>query len=217
MKILILGGTGRTGRLAVNCALENGYEVTCLARNVNRIEKKDGLTIIDGSPLNEEDLTKAIAGCEVVISILNISRKSDFPWSGLRTPQHFLSDVMQQVISVAKSQNVKRIITCSAWGVSETRHDIPGWFRWFIDHSNIGVAYADHERQENILATSELDWTIVRPTGLTNSKAEQRILETYDNQPKPSLTISRQSVARYLVGCLRREDLIQKKVVISKA
>ncbi|MEO0331023.1 MAG: hypothetical protein AAF223_04960, partial [Bacteroidota bacterium] len=46
------------------------------------------------------------------------------------------------------------------WGVADSINDIPKWFRWFIDNSNIGVAYQDHERQEKILSKSSLDWTI---------------------------------------------------------
>ena len=89
--------------------------------------------------------------------------------------------------------------------------------KWFINNSNIGVAYKDDERQEKILSASKLDWTIVRPVGLSNSKKKEDIKETFSNKPKPSILISRQSVAEYLVSSLGKEDLIGKKVVISKA
>ena len=63
---------------------------------------------------------------------------------------------------------------------------------------------------------SKLDWTIVRPVGLTNSKNKEKIKESYGNKPKPSLLISRKSVAEFLLESLNRKDLLQKKVVISK-
>lgn len=217
MKILLLGATGRTGKLILQEAIDAGHAVTCLARQSERIPKHDAVTAIEGDPTNQVDLVKALEGCDAVISSLNVSRTSDFPWSKLRTPEDFLSKTMKLIISVAKEKHVKRLVICSAWGVAETKDDLPVWFKWMIDNSNIGKAYADHERQEQLLETSTLDWTIVRPVGLTNSKRKQEVIETYDNNPKPTLTISRQSLALYLVNCLKNDRLIKRKVVISKA
>ncbi|MEQ9427004.1 MAG: NAD(P)H-binding protein [Cyclobacteriaceae bacterium] len=215
-KLLLLGATGRTGRLVLQNALAKGHAVNCLARNSNRIKPQEGLTIFEGNPINENDLNKALVGCETVISVLNISRKSDFPWSGLKTPKTYLSDVMEKLVSVAGEQGIKKVVICSAWGVAESKDDIPKWFKWFIDNSNISYAYKDHERQEQLLMASNLKWTIVRPVGLVNSKRQQLIRETFGNQPKPSLTISRQSVAIYMLDALKNDRLIGKKVVVSK-
>ena len=215
MKILLLGATGRTGKLVLEKALAGDHQVNILVRNSNRIKQQPGLIIFEGDPANQADLQKALSGCHYVISALNISRKSDFPWSPLRTPPTYLSDVMQGLLSITDNQ-LKRIIICSAWGVSETREDIPKWFKWFIDNSNIKFAYHDHERQEKMLERSQFEWTIVRPVGLTNAKAEQSVKESFDNQPRPSLTISRKAVANYLVKSLKDDGLSRKKVVISK-
>ncbi len=217
MKILLLGATGRTGKLVLKKALEIGYEVSCLTRNPERIEKQNGLTVFEGNPNDEADLEKAISDCNAIISVLNISRKSDFPWSSLRTPKKYMSDVMKLLVPMAEKRNLRRISICSAWGVSDTKSDIPRWFKWFIDKSNIGIAYQDHERQEKVVKESKLNWTIVRPVGLTNSKKRENIKETFGNKPKPNLMISRQSLADYLVGSLKREDLVKQEIVISKA
>lgn len=216
MRFLLLGATGRTGKLVLRQALETGYEVNCLSRYSERLRRQEGLTAFEGDPRRKEDLLRAINGCDTVISVLNISRASDFPWARLRTPKTFLSDTMKELVPIASDHGIKRLVVCSAWGVAETKDDLPSWFRWFIDHSNIGVAYADHERQEKLVENSMLDWTIVRPVGLTNTKSIQGIGETFENLPKPKLTISRSSVASYLLESLSRDDLIRKKVVISK-
>ncbi|MEP1032033.1 NAD(P)-binding oxidoreductase [Ekhidna sp.] len=216
MKLLLLGATGRTGQLVLKRLLENRFPVHCLARNTERIAKQDGVTLFEGDASNREDLERAIVGCDAVISVLNISRQSDFPWSGLRTPKAFLSETMKQLIPVAEFNCTKRLVVCSAWGVAETRKDLPRWFRWLIDTSNIGASYADHERQERIIQDSTLDWTIVRPVGLTNSRKSQVVREIFDGKHKPRLTINRHSVAQYLVDCLKSDRLIRKKVVISK-
>ncbi|MEM9023601.1 MAG: NAD(P)H-binding protein [Bacteroidota bacterium] len=216
MKILVLGATGRTGRWVVDAALDAGNSVHCLARNMQRIAARPELTVFDGNPAHADALAKAMEGCEGIINVLNVSRKSDFPWAPLRTPPTFLSEVMTNVIRQAEANPVARLVVCSAWGVAETRADIPGWFRWFIDHSNIGAAYQDHERQEALVTASNLSWTIVRPVGLTNGSAKRGIRASFDNQPAPNMLISRRSVAHYLVECLSDDRLVGKKVVISR-
>ena len=175
MKILILGATGRTGKLILEEALNQGYEVNCLVREPKKIKKNhNNLKIFKGSPEQISDLENAIKDCGGIISSLNISRESDFPWSKLRTPPTFLSDVINNIISLTGKSGLARIIVCSAWGVAETEKEIPIWFNWLIKYSNIGVAYKDHERQENKLKKSKLNWTIVRPTGLTNFKNDKK-------------------------------------------
>lgn len=217
MKILILGATGRTGKLILEEALKQGYEINCLVREPKKVQKNSKmLNVFRGSPERISDLENACHDCDGIISAINISRNSDFPWSKLRTPPTFLSTVMKNIVSVTKKNKIKRIVVCSAWGVSETAKEIPFWFKWFIDNSNIGVAYKDHERQENLLKSSNLDWTIVRPTGLTNFKKDKKVIESYNNRPRPKLIISRKNVAKFMVNAFSKNELIHRIPVISE-
>ena len=158
----------------------------------------------------------ASKGCNVIISALNISRKSDFPWSGIRTPHNFLSNVMKNILSLSKNFSFKKIITCSAWGVHDTLNDIPWWFKLLIKYSNIGIAYKEHEKQESILSSiRSVKWTIVRPTGLVNRKKIKQIRISINNEPKPYLTISRKEVALFMLACINEDKMKYQKVVIS--
>ncbi|MFT5641689.1 MAG: hypothetical protein ACI9A7_001794 [Cyclobacteriaceae bacterium] len=214
-KILLLGATGRTGKLVLENALEKGYHVHCLGRDIKRIAKQPGIELFEGDSRSYDDLHIAMEGCKHVITTLNISRVNDFPWSSLTTPETYLSETMLNISNVASKHNLVRIVCCSAWGVSESRIDIPWWFRWTIENSNINAAYIDHERQEEVLKRSALMWTIVRPVGLTNGKSIQKIRETFGVTPQPSLTINRISVASYLVDALNNERVSKKMIVIS--
>ena len=215
-KILILGATGRTGKQLVPLPLSKGYSLRCLVRYPEKIRQVDDrLEVLQGDPIHVEQLSMAMQGVDVVISLLNISRKNDFPWSPLRTPTHYLSEVMANVLAVCKEQAVNRLVVCSAWGVADTQADIPGWFRWMIKNSNIGVAYEDHERQEQLIKATDLDWTIVRPVGLTNSGRTQKVITSYSNTPQPKLTISRKSVAAFMLDAVNQPDLVGKAPTIS--
>ncbi|HEX6224812.1 MAG TPA: NAD(P)H-binding protein [Chryseolinea sp.] len=216
MRVLLLGASGRTGRYVVEKIIQAGYELNCLVRDHGKIKSlSDKMTIFEGAAEKISDLEKAISNCDAIINVLNVSRNSDFPWAKLRTPPTFLSDVSRNVVMLAEKNNVRRIVVCSAWGVAETKNDLPGWFRWLIDNSNIGYAYRDHERQEKIVRESKLAWTIVRPAGLTNFKGDQQIIESYNNIPKPRMTINRVNLARYLVDALTDARLVHKMPVVS--
>lgn len=169
-RILILGATGRTGVHLLQKALGTGYEVNVLVRDSSKLSSShERLRIYEGIPTNEKELSAAMDGCKAVLSTLNISRKSDFPWSSIVTPTDFLSKTASNIVKLAPAFNIERVIILSAVGVGDTRNYMPVWFRWLVDHSNIGITYKDHERQEKILAQSDLKFTIVRPVGLTNS------------------------------------------------
>ena len=206
MKILILGATGRTGRLLVEEAVKQGFDINVLVRDERKLSTRSAaITVFEGSTANRDDLLKAMQDCEAVFSVLNISRTSDFPWAALRTPTDFLSASMKNIIGVAEQLQINRIIITTAWGVNETKKEIPWWFAWLIDHSNIGYAYRDHEQQEDLLKNSTLSYTILRPAGLTNSLKSKNIIVSLDNYPKPGLTISRKNVALFMLNVLKNE------------
>lgn len=218
MRILVLGATGRTGKLLTSLALERGHEVNALVRDAKKLRlNHPGLTVMEGSLTERTSLNTALRDCEAILSALNISRTNDFPWSPLRTPKDFLSSVMRQLIELAPEHNVRRIIFTSAWGVAETRKDIPGWFRWFIEHSNIKYPYLDHARQEELVSASGMQWTSVRPAGLTNFRRQKETLVSLNNTPRPSITITRAAVATFMLDVLQAGSYIGEKPVISEA
>lgn len=214
--ILILGSTGRTGKWLLDEALKRGYSVNVLVRNKSKVPSHTHLRIFEGNPSNKNNLTEAVEGCEIVLSALNISRNSDFPWAKLRASESFLSQTMQNLIEIRASGKLKKVIFTSAWGVNETNKDIPWWFRWLIDNSNIGVAYRDHERQEKLLDNATLNYTAVRPVGLTNSLATQKVRVTLENNtPTPNLTISRLTTAKFMLDCMEQNLYNRQKPIIS--
>ena len=215
MHILILGATGRTGRFLLEQALQRGHHVHVLVRNRSKLKLDHvHLTLFEGSPGDVGALDNAMKGCEAVLSALNISRTSDFPWAKLRTAADFLSSVMKTIVELAPRHGISRIIFVSAWGVAETRKDIPGWFRWFIDHSNIRYPYDDHARQEDILKKTSLQWTAVRAVGLTNSNNTKEVMVSLNNIPKPKILISRRHVAAFMLDALEKDLYVGELPVV---
>ena len=237
MHVLILGPTGRTGRLVVNEALKRG-RVRWNSQNAQTAKRGDPagiakrqpsdyqreemsadffdstdpklLDVHEGTPLNKYTLSEAMKGCDAILSTLNISRTSDFPWASLRTSQDFLSLSMKNILQAAAEQSVKRIIITTAWGVGETRKDLSFWFRWLIDHSNMRYTYEDHTKAEEMLKKSDMDYTSVQPVKLTDSPGKKPIEVSLNNDPKPRRTISRKNVARFILDELE-DNLYQRQ------
>lgn len=216
MRILILGATGRTGKHILEQALHKGHIIHVLVRDKSKLHlAHNQLHIFEGSPADIAAVEQAMHGCEAVLSALNISRTSDFPCAALRTPKDFLSDTMNKIIAVCNTLRCKRIVVATAWGVNETKKEIPGWFRWFIDNSNIKYPYLDHGVVENLLKASSLDWTVIRPVGLINSSKEKKVRVSFNGLPKPGLTISRRNVARFMIAALEENVYIKELPTIS--
>lgn len=217
MKILLLGATGRAGKHLLQQSLERGHIVHALVRDKSKVTiTHDHLTLFEGSPGDKAELDNAMKGCEAILSALNISRYNDWPWTRLRTPKDFLSSTMKLIIELMTKHNIQRIIFTSAWGVAETRRDIPGWFRWFIENSNIKYPYDDHARQEELLKPTNLQWTAIRAAGLTNFKTKSRVIVSFNNTPKPHLTISRRNVAAFMLDALEKNLYVREMPVVSE-
>ena len=217
MTILLLGATGRTGRHLLQESLDRGHIVHALVRDKSKLKiAHENLAVFEGSPLDKAVLSNAMTGCEAILSALNISRNNDWPWSKLRTPKDFLSSVMKIIIELAPQHHINRIIFTSAWGVAETRKDIPGWFRWFIEHSNILYPYEDHARQEELLKQTSLEWTGIRAVGMINSKRKKTIIVSFNKEPKPRLIIGRRSLAAFMLDVLEQNLYVRQLPVVSE-
>lgn len=217
MKVLILGATGRTGRHVLEQALELSWEVSILVRDTKKVVSKSSkLNIFEGSPIYKKDIQKAIKGCEVVIVVLNVSRKSDFPWASLVSPKNLISKSVENTLFCMQNNDIKRIVSISAAGVGNSVKEIPFWFRWLIQISNIKYAYQDHQKQEEILQENNIDWTVIRPVGLTNSKKFKPLIISFENKPKPKLLISRRHVAKFILDCITNNSYIKEIPTISE-
>lgn len=216
MRILLLGATGRTGKRLLTQALARGHEVNVLVRNRHQITFTDPrLYVMQGHPADKACLSKMMEGCEAVLSTLNISRHNDFPWTPLRTPKDFLSTVMSLIISLAPANHISRVIFTSAWGVGDSEKDLPGWFRWLVHKSNLKYPYADLYRTEELLRQTQLDWTAVRPTILTNSSKIKPVAITAAGQRPSTLFISRASVASFMLDALEQGLCVRETVGVS--
>jgi putative NADH-flavin reductase len=160
MNVLIFGATGGTGRQLVEQALERNHPVTAFVRDPVKLSLRHPLLqVVQGDIRRVETIHAAIPGHEAVLSALGT-------W--LLGPTTLLSDAAQEIVRTMKVHGVRRLLWESSLGIGETRGQLGPLYNWLLIPLFLRHVFADKKRQEQILRSSSLDWTIVQPAALTN-------------------------------------------------
>ncbi len=203
MKVAIFGATGPTGQQLVKQALQKGYNVTVLARNPSKIANENkNLTVIKGDALSYEDVEKTVKGQDAVLSALGVKPPSR---------EKVVGPAMKNIIRAMKEHRVERIIVDSAFFMDEEVRK--GIFVKLLNATFMKGLYEDKKEQNKALAESNLKWTEVRPTMLTNGgKSKYKI----DVKPGMFSKISRANVADFMLNQITENDFVKKAVTITQ-
>jgi uncharacterized protein YbjT (DUF2867 family) len=158
MKIALFGATGGTGRHVLTRALEQGHDITALVRDPAKLgDRRADVTLVEGDVLDQDRVDACIDGADAVICILG-SHKNRDPIEARGTVP--ILDAMQRL-------GVRRLIAVTSLGVGDSADQLAAPFRLFMKLTIGGIMQAKEE-QERLIRESALDWTIVRPGGLTD-------------------------------------------------
>jgi putative NADH-flavin reductase len=164
MNIICFGANGATGRLVVKQALAEGHAVTAFTRHPEAFPFQDNrLRLARGDVFDLSPVDKAVSGQEAVLSSLGV------PFS--RKPITVYSQGMAHIVQAMQHYGVRRLVCVSATPV-DPRYDTQGGFIFekvmkpVISHTLGRTMYADLRWMENLVMHSDLDWTILRPSGL---------------------------------------------------
>ncbi|KAH8593805.1 NAD-dependent epimerase/dehydratase-like protein [Bisporella sp. PMI_857] len=199
-RILIIGGSGRTGLLTINEALARGHAVTALVRNPSRIESQVGLTLIKGTPLEESDIERAITTTpdvptSVIITLANARTAS--------TPALIITSSVLNAISAMRTHDLKKLVVMSSFGTADSYPNVILPMRFAISHTSLGISYKDHDIVDREVKGTELEWVLVRPNRLTDG--ENKVVKVFDDAGKEMgglMSISRSSVASFLLDAV---------------
>ena len=167
MNILIIGGTGGTGRELIKQALELGHSVSVLVRIPEKLKiSHQNLKVIKGDVLKFENVQEAVAGQDAVLSALG--HKKFF----IKT--NILSEGTRNIINAMEKHHVKRFICITSLGVNDSRFKLGLYYTLFVIPVIVFFYFLDKSKQEKLIRNSSLDWTIVRPGQLINGKKRGR-------------------------------------------
>lgn len=204
--IAVIAATGRTGQLIVRQALAAGHSVTAIARRPRTLDlHHPHLTLRTADVLTPDSLHTTLTGHDVVISALG---------STGRGPTTVYSAGTAAIASAMPPS--RRLIVLSSAGLAVPADAGPGTrLAGRLLYRVMRHPYADMTRMEQLLATSDLDWTAVRPTGLNDDPPSSRPRISIGAHHRVGHRTSRADLAAFVLDCLNDPATYRTAVAVS--
>lgn len=207
MKVLVLGATGGTGREIVQQLKARGHAPVALVRSMVKA-KGLGAALIQGDARDEAVLFEALAGCDAVISALGT------PLSPFREVT-MLSAASRALVAAMGRRGVKRLVCITGVGAGDSRGHGGFAYDRIILPLLLRNVYADKDRQEAIIAHSNLDWVLVRPTILNGKPPRGNLRALVNLDGFHGGKIARSDVAAFVVDQLTSDAFVGKRPLIT--
>lgn len=207
-RILVIGAAGRTGRPVVEQALGHGHEVRAFVHSADLDLTHSRLTVVRGDVEAASDVEAAVKGCDGVVFAVG---------SGGGRDVRVYSQGITNVLYAMAAYDVFALVAISAAGVfarKDAHMSLP--FRAMIATA-LRPVYDDMERMEQRIAASGVEWTIVRPYGLTDAPPTGDYRLTQDGSLLPKARrISRADVAGLALKALETGAFARRTLTIGE-
>jgi putative NADH-flavin reductase len=209
--VLIVGASKGIGLETVRLALKAGYSVRALSRSTTAIRLHDPkLEKLNGDALDRNTIERALLGVDAVIQTLGVLLAPELIFSGT----DLFSSATRILVDAMEASEVRRLICVTGFGAGDSRG------RGGLIYNTalclfLGGIYSDKDVQERIIRRSRLDWTIVRPTILTNGPRTGAYRILVDADLWTSGFVSRADVADFLVKQINDSGFLYKTPVLT--
>jgi uncharacterized protein YbjT (DUF2867 family) len=198
MKVLVIGGSGRTGGHAMQRLLARGDSTTALVRKPEAMTPGGKLpAIVRGDARDAATIERAIMGQDAVLIAFG-PRASGRPEAlTYAAYQGDLQEViMRNVIAAMQKHAVKRLLNLSSWALKPA-------LLGFVDRRIVlpllaSRVLADKARGETLLFASGLDYVNVRPGRLLDGPARSGARASEDGRGLMQI-ITREDLAEFMV------------------
>lgn len=205
MKLLVFGATGSIGSQIVKQALEQDHQVTAFSRSASQLNDNPNLNTVEGNVLNFNSVEKVIPNHDAVFVALGAGSKGTVRFEGTRN-----------IIRAMQQQDMRRLICLSTLGVGESRGNLNFFWKYIMFGLLLRKAFVDHQKQEQYIRQSNLDWTIVRPGAFTDGELTGKYKHGFPGDDKSvELKISRADVADFMLKQLEDSTYLQQTPGVS--
>jgi putative NADH-flavin reductase len=194
MKVVIFGAGGLTGRALVSQAIANDHLVTAFVRRPERFTVSHSrLRVVAGDVTEISAVEAALSEQDAAISALgNATPFRRFP---------MLVEGIGNIVRMMEQRGPRRLIYLS-FATGDGGRQLSRVARLIVPLL-LRNELADHAAKEVIIRQSTLDWTIVRPTKMTNGRATGVYRRGGSIEPNSLLPlISRADVAEFMLAQL---------------
>jgi putative NADH-flavin reductase len=169
MQIAVFGANGPTGRLLTQLALDEDHDVVAFTRHPDAFPiEHPRLEVAGGDVHDPVAVASAIDGTDAVISALGV------PFA--KTPITVYSDGVTNIIAGMRAAGIKRLVCVTSSTMRPHPEPLGGFvfekiMQPYVVNKLGKTLYDDMRRMEAIVTDSDLEWTIVRPSGLIEAPA----------------------------------------------
>ncbi|SBW23370.1 NAD-dependent epimerase/dehydratase [Candidatus Protofrankia californiensis] len=211
MRIVVFGANGPTGRLLTGQALAAGHDVAAVTRRPAEFPiTHERLDVVEADVHDAQAVDRTVERADVVLSTLGV------PFT--RKPINIYSDGIRNITAAMVRYGVKRVVVVSSSAAEPHRHADGGFllnrvFQPLITATIGKTTYADMRRMEGLLRGSDLDWTIMRPSGLFDAPGVTSY-ELREDQA-PGIFTSRADLAASLLEQAADARFVHKAVAVT--
>lgn len=207
MRICVIGATGGTGLHFVKLALEAGHELTALVRDRQRLPMESPrLRVVTGNVLDSATVDYALRDCDALVSMLGVA---------LGQPAGTTRSTGTRVLVEAMQRSpVKRLVAVSTVGVGTSRAAQSLASRWLLPRLIGAQRLAEADLQEQIIASSGLDWTVLRPPRLVDGPPTGRYRSGVTIRTSMSSKVPRADLAQALLDELVKGQFVRAATTV---
>lgn len=207
MKLAVFGATGGIGRHIVKLALAQGHSLTAIVRTPSKLQPQENLDIVQGNVLSLN--STVLAGHDAVLLVLSVGNS--------REPTRLYSEGTANVLDAMKENGVKRFMGVSASGFINDPNDkflVKYAFKPLLQRM-LKNPYNDLQRMEQVVMSSGLDWTLIRPARLVDGDAAGVYRTNLDGVVSGGSSIARADVAAFMINHVDDTTVVGKAVGIA--
>ncbi len=211
MQLVIIGATGTVGQYLVRLARVHGHQIVALERDFPpRWLDRDDMECHQVDIL-QDDFAAFLDGADAVISTVGLTASPQTLWM----PPPLYTEGALRIMAAMRQAKVGRLIMISAAFADPTVR-VPLWFRLAVmtPMDRIFSQIADMERV--VMATRDIDWTLVRPGWLIDLPASHDYQVEADHLPPATLRARHADVAHFLLECAENGGWSRERPAVAR-
>lgn len=210
MKLVIIGGNHGTGAVLAEQARLANHQVTIVSRSGSDAAHPQ-IVQVKADATDPLALAEALSGADAVVITVGGSK-------GVKLARTAVTgSVIQamQTLQATAGNGPRRLLVQSSLGAGNSATQLPGAIG-LITKVLLAAPLKDHNQQEQLVTGSGLDWSIVRPTGLSNKPATGKWTALQvDEVGKLGGSITRADLAAFMLATLEDAQSTGKAYGIS--
>lgn len=215
--IALIGATGRSGKKVVREALKRGYRLKVLARNPKAVVEDDRITVIQGNALDKNSLDLLLENADAVVSTLGpagINRS-------LRSAKQSAKDLLcyqstKLLIPLMKKHEITRFALTGGASLSLPEDKNTLFINFALTKLSplfLGALAVDRKKEYELLAQSDIDWTIARCGGFQDEEPTTSLKTS--STTFQGVKICTTHIAQFLLDQVEDKKFVRQAVYIA--